>query len=164
MVVIETVKGDLLLSKKPGQKWYIAQQSNCNSRKPHGLSQSIVDKWSYANPYGTRGKEPDVPGTVIFMEPSVEDSNLPIVLCLMAQWGPSKPGAYSHRYPRTYRDTKENRKEWFRTCLVALDQNIPADQIVNVPYCIGCGLAGGNWNDYKKMLQDCKTQFRIWQL
>jgi len=143
MVVVEIVKGNLLHSNYKSDKWYIAQQCNCNTVKPHGLSQTIADKWSYGDPYRTRGKEPDVPGTIVFLNPNTDKPDSPTILCLMAQWGPSKPGRFSKHYPKTYKDTYSDRRQWFQECLDVMDQEIPSDQIVNFPYQIGCGLAGG---------------------
>lgn len=167
MVVVETIRGDVLRSKPASGKWFIAQQCNCNTRKPHGLSDTIAKRWPYADPYGTRGGGPDTPGTIVVMEPPNPcraNDDAPTVLCLMAQWGPSKPGAYSHVYPRTYQDTYSNRKKWFAECLTVLDDLIPPDQTVNIPFQIGCGLAGGKWTEYLDMLESCQTRIRIWQL
>lgn len=163
MVVIEIIKGNLLDSARVEGEWYIAQQCNCNTKKPHGLSETISKQWPYADPYQTRIGGPDTPGTVVTMKPADRDDG-PIVLCLMAQWGPSKPGSFSRYYPNTYKDTRDNRKEWFRECLEVLDDMIPSDEVVNMPFQIGCGLAGGKWPDYLEMLKSCKTHIRIWQL
>jgi len=163
MVIIATVRGDLLDSKPISGQWYIAQQTNCNTKTPHGLSDAIAKKWSYANPYGNRGSQPDTPGSVVILEPPVGRVG-PTVLCLMAQWSPSKPNAYSNRYPRTYKDSYDNRKQWFRECLSCLDDEIPDSEVVCFPYQIGCGLAGGKWADYQNMLEDCQTQVIIYQL
>lgn len=160
MVIIANVRGDLLDSKPISGQWYIAQQTNCNTKKPYGLSDAIAKKWSYANPYGN---PPDTPGSVVILEPPAGRVG-PIVLCLMAQWGPSKPNAYSNRYPRTYIDSYDNRKQWFRECLSCLDDEIPESEAVCFPFQIGCGLAGGKWLDYQKMLEDCRTQVIIYQL
>ena len=33
-----------------------------------------------------------------------------------------------------------------------------------MPYGIGCGLAGGKWCEYKKMIEECKTKIVIYKL
>jgi len=164
MVIIATVRGDLLNSKPISGHWYIAQQCNCNTKTPYGLSDAIAKKWRYANPYNNRRSQPDIPGSVVILEPPADPATGPTVLCLMAQWGPSKPRAYSNRYPRTYEDTYDNRKRWFQDCLERLDDEIPDSEVVCFPYQIGCGLAGGKWTEYQKMLEDCQTQVIIYQL
>jgi hypothetical protein len=160
MVVLEIVKGDLLNSKPATGIWYIAQQCNCNTKKSRGLSEVISKRWKYADLYRTR-QGSGTPGTIVIMEPPHDG---PTVLCLMAQWGPSKPGSYSSHYPQTYNDTYVDRKEWFLACLKAMDDLIPPNEVVNIPFQIGCGLAGGKWPEYLKMLESCQTQVRIWQL
>jgi NCAIR mutase (PurE)-related protein len=36
--------------------------------------------------------------------------------------------------------------------------------VVAIPYGIGCGLAGGVWSDYEKMLNNCSTQVVIYRV
>ena len=166
MVIIDEVAGDLLNAKEP----YIAQQCNCVTVKPHGLSQSIAKKWSYGDAYSGRSKksnntatDPDEPGSVVIAEPP-EGCSGPILLQMMAQWCPSKPGAYNRYYPTTYVDSKENRRKWFKDCLQALDETLDPDSVVAMPDHIGCGLAGGNWTEYKKMLSDCSTKIKLYKI
>jgi hypothetical protein len=33
-----------------------------------------------------------------------------------------------------------------------------------MPYKIGCGLAGGNWEIYKKMLEECSTKIVLYSI
>ena len=81
------VHGDLLLMKMP-----IVQQCNCLTVKPHGLSQSIAERYPWANLYATRRSlghrnlaiEADrgIPGTLQIMSNEMD----PDVICLLAQW------------------------------------------------------------------------------
>lgn len=165
MVVIETKKGDLLDATES----YICQQCNCVTIKSHGLSKSISDKYSYGDPYKNRSKktanttsQPDTPGTIVKLQHPKEPNNHHIILCFMAQWGPSKPNRYKHYYSSTYEDNYENRKKWFKECLDILDKTKYG--LVAMPYGIGCGLAGGIWNEYKKMLDECSTKIVLYQL
>ena len=70
----------------------------------------------------------------------------PDVIVLFAQWDFGK----GERYQRTvssYKDTPEEREQWFKQCLDELGK---CDYYQNFafPYKIGCGLAGGNWDHY----------------
>ena len=67
-----------------------------------------------------------------------------------------------HWFPPNYDDSYENRKLWFKNCLEILDEN-PYNRVA-MPYGIGCGLAGGKWSEYKKMLDECSTNIIIYQL
>ena len=148
MVIIKTIKGDLLDAKES----YICQQCNCVTVKSQGLSKYISEKYSWADPYKIR-LEHDEPGTIVELKHSSQQDNSHIILCFMAQWCPGKPNAYKKYYSNKYNDTYQNRKKWFQECLDILDEN--NYDMVAVPYGIGCGLAGGKWCEYKKMLEKC---------
>jgi O-acetyl-ADP-ribose deacetylase (regulator of RNase III) len=167
MVVVKIVNGNLL----DADEKYICQQCNCNTIKPHGLSKAISDRYIWGNPYNTRTKKgnnstttPDEPGTVVILENSNNTSDK-IILCLMAQWLPGKPGYYNKYkcYENTYDDTYLNRRKWFQECLDIIDEDNEIDNIA-MPYNIGCGLAGGCWNDYKEMLENCKTNITLYKI
>lgn len=164
MPIIKTVYGDILDAVEK----YVCQQCNCNTIKAHGLSRSIADKYYWANPYCNRRQksnnstsEPDEPGTILELRHPTNPDNYPVFLCMMAQWCPGKPGAYKHYYSTTYDDTYENRKEWFSECLAILDEKKYG--VVAMPYYIGCGLAGGIWSDYEKMLNECETNIVLYK-
>ena len=162
MVIINTVSGDLLDAKEP-----ICQQCNCLTIKPHGLSKYISEKYSWADPYTIRPiktanttSSPDEPGTIVEFKNPLSPEN--IVLCFMAQWCPGKPYVYKKYYSSKYDDTYINRKKWFQECLDILDKK--KYDTVAMPYGIGCGLAGGKWVEYKKMIEECKTKIIIYKL
>jgi O-acetyl-ADP-ribose deacetylase (regulator of RNase III) len=161
MVILKIVQGDLLDAKEK----YICHQCNCNTKKAKGLSKYISDKYSWANIYARRSKVPfvpDTPGKVLqLVHPNQKDYKHTI-LCFMAQWLPGKPNAYKHCYSTTYDDTYENRKKWFKDCLAILDFN--KFDTVAMPYLIGCGLAGGKWDDYKQLLDNCSTCIVLYKL
>lgn len=98
------------------------------------------------------------------MTPDVSQSDAPIILNLRAQWSPSRPGTYSRYYPQTIVDSVKNRQQWFQECLDILDTEIPTGEVVAMPDHIGCGLAGGDWNTYKAMLQKCQTSIKLYKL
>ena len=45
------------------------------------------------------------------------------------------------------------REEWFRYCLGLIDK-VDGVKSVALPWQIGCGLAGGDWIVYEKMIRD----------
>lgn len=72
------------------------------------------------------------------------------------------PAESGHWFPPAYKDTYQNRKIWFQECLDILDEN--NYETVAMPYGIGCGLAGGKWFEYKKMLEECNTNIVLYKL
>lgn len=168
MTIIRKVSKDLLTASEK----FIAQQCNCVTVKSHGLSAAISQRFKWANPYSTRKpisptrncadkKSTDKPGTVrTLSSPSGPFS----VLCLFAQWAPGQAGDYSKYYPSEYDDTPNNRLKWFKECLDVIDKDESVDSPVAVPYLIGCGLAGGDWEKYSDLLENAKTDFVVYAL
>jgi O-acetyl-ADP-ribose deacetylase (regulator of RNase III) len=166
MPIIKTIKGDLLNAHEP----YIAQQCNCLTVTPHGLSTSIGKRFPYAAVYSNRRSmgqrncaietDRSMPGTIQIAK-SINNTD-PIILCMFAQWGPGKCGKFN-TYPKTYEDTVENRCKWFQQCLDIIDSN-DSIMIIAMPYLIGCGLAGGDWKTYEIMLNNAKTDIVLYQI
>jgi hypothetical protein len=155
MPIVKKIEGDLFDAKET----WILQQCNCVTVRSQGLSASIDRKWG-VNPYCGRRltKEMDVPGTIKIMD---SDDGTKKIICAFAQWAPGKPGHYEKFYSTPpQKDTMDQRLSWFEECLSHLD----IDGKVAVPYKIGCGLAGGNWKDYKRVLIDSDVQFVIYKL
>ena len=75
---------------------------------------------------------------------------------------PGKTGKFQNYYPKTYDDSIENREIWFKKCLEEIDK-LNLDEIV-MPYKIGCGLAGGKWINYEKMLNNAKTNIILYSI
>ena len=133
----------------------ICHQVNCLTVKSHGLSRQIAEKYPWADIYSfrtplgrrnlatveTRGN----PGTLKIFELGTS----PSVVCLLSQWDFGKCGQ-SHRQIPPYKDTEEDRLLWFEQCLHKLGQT-PLNTIA-FPFKIGCGLAGGHWNTYCKLI------------
>lgn len=95
-------------------------------------------------------EERDQPGTIVLRGPE-ENVTGPIVVCLMAQLAPGKPGLWAREYKvNRDEDTKEKRLSYFKNCLVKLIHVVESRKIKTVafPYLIGCGMAGGDWNVY----------------
>jgi O-acetyl-ADP-ribose deacetylase (regulator of RNase III) len=125
---------------------YIVQQCCCIATKPHGLSSVLAKAFPGSCPYSTRrnaaGKanlarveDRPTPGTLTIL-------GVRRVVSLFAQHGMGKPGQWPA--PAGTPDTAADRVRYFRACLDALAALKPSS--VALPYGIGCGLAGGDWN------------------
>lgn len=155
-------KGNLLASNCD----VIVQQCNCVTIKSHGLSKAIADKYPYANMYSKRRAKSanmatvaDRPGTCKIMIP--DHPGDPYVACLLGQYYPGKAGNYwSKVYTHLdfYDDSSKNRLEWFKKALDDLEYQLANDyselDTVGFPYKIGCGLAGGDWRQYQKLIKE----------
>ena len=148
---------------------WLVHQGNCWTTKPHGLSASIASKWPFANVYAERrnqagtsnfavAEDRGIPGTVEIRGDGGGDS--PIVVMLLAQLAPGKPGAYYKNVVGSDGDTDEARCKWFQEALNAFGEHIAEEEgDVSFPYGIGCGLAGGNWSQYQSMIGAWSTKY-----
>ena len=80
--------------------------------------------------------------TVTWLMCTYEDRRT--IVNMYAQFAPGKAGRGD--------DSAEKRLQWFRSCLRRVGR-LAGVSSVAVPYGIGCGLAGGNWDDYEAELQ-----------
>lgn len=151
----EVREGDLL--DQPN----IVQQVNCQSRSARGLSAAVARRYPWANLYAQRVR-PTEPGTVVR-----QDGGRGVrVYHLAAQWCPGRPGAHAARYSKLHQDTAGNRARWFRQCLQSLAEDDATDAY-DFPHGIGCGLAGGDWSAYERMIQTVLAPHktvRVWRL
>lgn len=161
MVILKIVEGDLINDNKTS---IICQQCNCVTIISHGLSQQIALKYPWADVYKRRPiktrnctSEPSIPGTI-----QIDKNNDIMIIHMFTQVLPGRPYAYSNFYSHIKtNDGPNDRINYFKQCLQKLDElelKIP----VAMPYKIGCGLAGGNWKIYQKMLEDIKTQIILY--
>jgi O-acetyl-ADP-ribose deacetylase (regulator of RNase III) len=161
MPIVKIVQGDITESGHP----YIAHQCNCVTVTSRGLAASIATKFPWADVYSKRkaiGRRncainTSLPGTIEVL--SKDGQN---IVCMFAQWTPGKCGNFKKTYPDTYQDTSMNRQLWFKQCLDEIDK-LKLDEIA-IPYLIGCGLAGGNWGKYQKLLNTAKTNIVLYSL
>ena len=116
----------------------IAQQLNCVTTVAKGLSKQIADTYPFADFYTNR-ETPSKPGTIELRG----DRTTQWVLGMYAQY---YPGVAKHN-----NDNVDLRVGWFQQCLgkVAKIKNLRS---IAFPARIGCGLAGGDWEVYSKML------------
>ena len=153
---MKVIVGDLLRLADGAD--YIVQQCNCLTVKAHGLSEAIfriypeADDYKRRRPIGRRNLaiETDraVPGSI-----SIHHN---FIVNLFAQWRPGKIRAgYFSCYPGSDPpETSEQRQAWFQMCLDELALRLVGRRVtVAFPYGIGCGLAGGNWEVYRGMLE-----------
>lgn len=152
-------EGNLLTAKED----YIVQQCCCTACRPHGLSQAIATVFPHGNPYAKRrpiiprkntAREEDqpTPGSVEIFGNGKENR---YIVCLYAQMAMGKPGKYnSFGIP----DSASDRERYFEESLENLSEIIPETSSLAFPFRIGCGLAGGDWNSYKKILIDWEAK------
>jgi len=130
---------------------YIAHQVNCKSTGSKGLSQAMFKKYPYSNVY-TDGTV-RIPGHII-VRGDGEDTRY--VINMVAQFYPGKPTLSPF-------DSPETRLKWFKTCL---DEILEIKDLESIafPYKIGCGLAGGDWSEYLKLIEDFaqKTEAEVY--
>ena len=148
---VKTIEGDLLAYGGDGTSAnaFLFQQCCCTSTRTAGLSQAIAKKWPALNPYKKRkpiGRSytatPDTcaePGTAELLTSG--DVNL---VCLYAQYSPGKPSAA---------ETAAMRLTYFKDALEEATTLIPEGSTLYFPYGIGCGLAGGKWEQYYAAIQ-----------
>ena len=174
------VIGDIFDKKFCNSQTCVIQQCNCIALKPHGLSKDIVTKFgAYADVYGLRkGKTENIanieyrdkPGTIKFCHGS------PNVVALFGQfmfgnvrsrtlWKNRLFGKIdTHLDDGINHDTQPNRLIYFQKALVSLNDYLLTHNKLKIctivfPYKIGCGLAGGIWDDYQKEIEKFSKRF-----
>ncbi len=144
---------------------YIVQQNCCTACKAEGLSAAIATKWPKANPYQTRRRlkgnwcvlaDRPSPGSILVYE---LDSSNPIkgIICAFAQVCHGKPGMLKDPLGNGIPDSSVDRQTYFKECLEAIATLEPKS--VGFPYKIGCGLAGGSWVAYEKILREWSQKY-----
>lgn len=162
---VEIVQGDIT----EAQVDYIIQQCNCLTVKAHGLAETLEKKFPHARLYGRRRslgsrnlavlEDRAVPGTAIILQGN------PKIVCLFGQWRPGKISSiYFNSYPESNPpETSTQRLDWFRSALWSFGNYLQTHSSrrvkIALPWKIGCGLAGGNWNDYSALIQSFSETF-----
>lgn len=157
---MRVVRGDLLAS---GAR-YIFQQCNCVTRGSAGLARAIETRFPYCRPYARHeGPHVSAPGTARVYT-NWGDSDAPRIVCLFAQYYPGPPGAYERRYedkpPPPAPDSAHQRLLWFAGALDDFLAPGPLPGRMAMPF-IGCGLAGGKWDDYKSAIERIEKRYGI---
>jgi hypothetical protein len=142
---IKTIKGDILDAKED----YIVQQCCCTAVRPAGLSKAIAERFD-VNPYATRRPMKKGGNTSVEEDRATPGSCVILgerkVACLFAQYAQGKPGA------NEIADGAKDRRAYFSAAFMDLIVQIAPDASLAIPYKIGCGLAGGNWDHYERLL------------
>lgn len=143
--MIEIIKGNLLEAKEK----YIAHQCNAVSNQAGGLAYYIFKKFPYADiyqsrPHPFRAMGPDFPGHFVVKGDGHKDR---FVINMIAQYYPGNPLAEN-----SLLDGFNARESYFDKCLIGMAK-VPNMESIAFPHSIGCGLAGGNWENYLQMLE-----------
>lgn len=132
---------------------YIAHQCNCISISAAGIAASIFKCHPVANDYRRRHdaeshkrKCPGIDQLGTIRVHAVEDASYRGVINMMAQ---HYPGASQKNYRG--KDLPKDRLCAFESCLDAI-AGIDGITSVAFPHRIGCGLAGGRWSTYRRLL------------
>jgi len=138
--MLKEINGDLLDTDVQ----YIVHQTNCVSSKAAGLAYDIFNKFPYSNVYAQRENqagELDIPGEIIICG---NGNDQRYIINLMGQFYPGGPGMSN-------KDDAKTRHKYFNNGLWRI-ASIPNLKSVAFPFCIGCGIAGGSWDIYHRMI------------
>jgi len=130
---------------------YICHQCNCLTNHSAGLASAIFSNFPYADIYKIRPRQQDwkqqvnILGTI---NVAGDGRKKRFVINMLAQLFPGKP-----RYPNSRIDGFNAREEYFQMCLEEINK-IPQLETIAFPSKIGCTMAGGNWEKYRKMIQE----------
>jgi O-acetyl-ADP-ribose deacetylase (regulator of RNase III) len=133
--MIKIIHNNLLESKKD----VIAHQCNTVTKYGKGLSKDIFSKFPYSDDYSRDSTR--ITGTIRIHGDGKEHR---YIANLFAQYYPGKPKYY---------ETAEKRIAWMASCLKALGDFMNKNNLktLAIPYGMGCGLAGGDWKQYRKL-------------
>lgn len=140
------VEGDLLQAKEK----YLAHQTNCMSTHAAHLSASVFREFPYADIYSERRK-PSRPGTIVIRGDGKKER---FVINMLGQYYPGAPKDISRRC-----DSQELRETYFDRCLQKIAK-VPELASIAFPFNIGCGAAGGEWENYREMLRNFANRVR----
>jgi ribA/ribD-fused uncharacterized protein len=137
--MVHVVTGDLL----EADAQYIVHQTNCVTYGgASGLAAAVFTKYPWSDVYAGR-EEYGEPGDISVHIGNTGDH---YVINLNGQFFPGKP-----RFLSGF-DSAKARQSYFHSALLAIG-DLNAESVA-FPYKIGCGLAGGDWPVYLKMIND----------
>jgi len=137
------IEGDLLEFPSLFEDVLICHQCNTTTVGARGIAKAIFAKWPDSNVYKLRKSQQtrDVMGSI---------SVSPPVCNMFSQNKPGKPKG---------QETKEQRYLWLKSCLGEILTKT-TQKLVAFPHQVGCGLAGGDWNVVKGILDDFASQMK----
>lgn len=148
---MEIIQGDLLNNNYQ----YIVHQCNCVSKDAAYLAKSIFTKFPYSDIYLRRQRivwnginslpEKERGGNIIIKGNGNDER---FIIAILGQIFPGFP-----KFPTSNIDGYIAREKYFQTGLEEISK-IKNLKSIAFPYKIGCGAAGGNWNNYLKMIKD----------
>lgn len=162
------IKGNILESSED----YILHQCNCLTVKSHGLSKTIEEKYpegvvyNKRRPLGRRNlaieEDRAQPGTFLICGSKEQQ-----IISIFGQWRSGKIGtSYFHSYPESNPpESKKQRILWFEEGLNKIGEHffiLKKKLSIAIPYNIGCGLAGGNWDNYLNAITEFQKTYREW--
>ncbi len=122
---------------------YIVHQCNATHNRAYGLSSALFKKYPKANIYSGKYKTNNRdPGDIIIRDK---------IINLIGQKHQGKP---------SLDDTHDMRLNYFQNALQKIS-NIEGIKRVYLPYKIGCGLAGGNWDKYFNIIKEWSNDIDI---
>lgn len=136
---LSVVERDLLSASEQ----YIVHQCNCVSKGARGLAKCIFQRWPHADVYGERHEQKSTSKLGSIAARGVYDGQRGVIN-LFGQYSPGKPKSNG-------KDSVGGRLTAFRSGLEAISQ-LPGLESVALPHDIGCGLAGGSWDEYHKAI------------
>lgn len=136
-----TIQGNILDSVSKIPNSFICHQCNCQTKTgiAAGLAKDVFDRFPESNCY--KSNVTRIPGTISIVPIAQKGCG---VVNLFAQDG---YGSEANR------KEKKQRLVWFKECLNRLGE-LPEVQTVSFPYKIGCGLAGGEWDQYDGLIRE----------
>lgn len=154
--MITEISGNILDSKEQ----YICHQCNCITKTAAGLAKAIFDKWPESNTYikdkcticfiNDLKKLRYIESIRIFGSLSIHPINdTQSVVNFYSQYKPGKPDSSNS-------NNRKTRLERFQQCMTILFHLNPKS--IALPYNIGCGLAGGIWEDYYTIIKSFDSE------
>lgn len=156
---IKIIHGDLLTTDAK----YICHQVNCRGVMGSGVAKQIRAKYPEVyEAYVQKCNDPDSRlsyfdgvhsclGTAQFVP--CHDGH--VVVNLFAQYGYGRDGATYTNYTA------------FRVCVAELTIGVPPGETIAMPYKIGCGLGGGDWETILDIIDEVlydKFTVELWKL
>src|SRR5262245_62653769 len=129
---------------------YIGHQCNCHSLRGAGLANAIFKAFPWANVYSDRSERGN--DAALFGSISIHGDPKQRQRYVINIYGQLKPGK-----PSPGRDSAASRLEAFSSALNQIAK-VPELESIGFPYGIGCGLAGGDWGKYERLLEDFAEQ------